>query len=532
MLEDGESRVYCGLGTKHARAETQRLRAGFFELRAFGVGPAALRTDCQNIVARGRRSVEGIRSAVTVVEHEASSGFLPVRRRQGASQRRDAEHFGHRRATTLTARTQRLTRPCPRFLFVEIARRYAVRRLHRHHANAPKLGRLLHRRDHSLTGENRTNKGDSSRRLSGLSHALIDGGLPRGVEARAKTCARHIDDRERLLHVHFAHRELPRVQVVERDHLCNGELARVNDRNDKRGVERAGNGNHLALVNSTRVIAAPAKGASRATMAPMSEPVLGTAARWALDYIRADSFTGKLAAPPALLDYDAPYAAMRVPSPGRPAELRVVGRAEKIRGLTGERGRARAMHTFFHHELQAAELMAWALLAFPETPRAFREGLVRIAGDEIRHMKIYAHQLTRLGGHLGEFTVRDWFWERVPCAASPAAFVAVMGLGLESANLEHAATYAARFRMAGDEEGARAQERVGAEEIAHVRFGVTWFERLAGRLDFDTWRRALPAPLTPLLMRGVPLQRAARERAGQPEHFLSELQAWRPDTLG
>ena len=90
-------------------------------------------------------------------------------------------------------------------------------------------------------------------------------------------------------------------------------------------------------------------------------------------------------------------------------------------------------------------------------------------------MQIYAAQIERLGFSLGDFAVRDWFWERVPACTDPAAFVAVMGLGLESANLEHTATYAARFREAGDEQGARAQEIVGAEEIAHVRFGARWF---------------------------------------------------------
>ena len=58
--------------------------------------------------------------------------------------------------------------------------------------------------------------------------------------------------------------------------------------------------------------------------------------------------------------------------------------------------------------------MAWAVLAFPETPLEFREGLVRIALDEIRHMRIYAEQIARLGYRVGSFAVRDWFWERVP----------------------------------------------------------------------------------------------------------------------
>ena len=46
--------------------------------------------------------------------------------------------------------------------------------------------------------------------------------------------------------------------------------------------------------------------------------------------------------------------------------------------------RAELLHTFLHHELQAAELMCWAILAFPETPEAFRLGLLGVARDEIR----------------------------------------------------------------------------------------------------------------------------------------------------
>jgi uncharacterized ferritin-like protein (DUF455 family) len=258
----------------------------------------------------------------------------------------------------------------------------------------------------------------------------------------------------------------------------------------------------------------------------------GTVERWAWNYVRATTLAEKVSPPPPPERWDETPVARRRASPGRPVELRVMRKAKKTRGLAGEEGRARALHAFWHHELQAAELMAWAVLAFPETPIEFREGLVRIAGDEIRHMRIYAEQIERLGFHVGDFEVRDWFWERVPTARTPAAFVAVMGLGLESANLEHAASFAARFREAGDEEGARAQELVGREEIAHVRFGVTWFETFEAALDFDTWRRALPEPLTPLLMRGDPLQRGARRKAGQPDRFLDELERWSPDTPG
>jgi uncharacterized ferritin-like protein (DUF455 family) len=176
--------------------------------------------------------------------------------------------------------------------------------------------------------------------------------------------------------------------------------------------------------------------------------------------------------------------------------------------------------------------MAWALLAFPETPREFRAGLARIALDEVRHMGLYVKQIERLGHRVGSFTVRDWFWERIPACETPASFVAAMGLGFESANLEHAASFAARFREAGDEEAASVQDVVGREEVAHVRFGAAWFARFTGGLEFASWCAALPPPLSPMVMRGRPLRVDARLLAGFPPAFIDELDAWQPVSPG
>ena len=264
----------------------------------------------------------------------------------------------------------------------------------------------------------------------------------------------------------------------------------------------------------------------------MIPPPIGTVERWAWDYVHGSDLAAKLSPPEAPEQWEDSPPARRPTAPGRPRELAIGARAKKLRGLASPSGRARALHTFLHHEMQAAELMAWALLAFPATPRDFRAGLVRIALDEARHMRMYEKEIARLGHKVGDFPVRDWFWERVPTCRDPASFVAVMGLGLESANLEHTASYAARFREAGDEAGARVQELVGLEEIAHVRFGARWFQAFTGTLDFQTWLLALPSPLTPLLMRGTPLARDARLRAGQPQSFLDDLAAWQPASPG
>jgi uncharacterized ferritin-like protein (DUF455 family) len=251
--------------------------------------------------------------------------------------------------------------------------------------------------------------------------------------------------------------------------------------------------------------------------------------RWAWDYILSTDLNHKLRPPQPPAGWEASPPPRRIDRPGRPAELRISERAVKSPGPEALRAplrRAQLVHTFLHHELQAAELMAWAILAFPEAPRAFRRGLARIACDEIRHMGLYADYLATIGHRYGDFPVRDWFWQRVPSASSPAHFAAVMGMGFEGGNLDHTARFAERFRAIGDEEGAALQQRVCDEEVPHVRFAIRWFYRLTTAADFGAWVRHLPAPLSPLVMRGHPMNRRDRARSGFSERFLDELTAW------
>jgi uncharacterized ferritin-like protein (DUF455 family) len=216
-------------------------------------------------------------------------------------------------------------------------------------------------------------------------------------------------------------------------------------------------------------------------------------------------------------------------TPGRPSELVVVSKVRRSRvGAASPEARARLLHTFMHHELQAAELMAWAVLRFPDAELAFRRGLLSICLDEIRHLNLYADLLTRRGVRLGAYPVRDWFWERVPTCATALQFVSLMGLGVEAANLEHSARFAQDFADAGDHEGAAVQHTVERDEVRHVAFGRHWYERWAGDLQFDAWRQQLPAPLSPLLMRALPLNVEARRSAGLNPDFLRDLALWEP----
>ncbi len=260
-------------------------------------------------------------------------------------------------------------------------------------------------------------------------------------------------------------------------------------------------------------------------------PESGTVERWAWDYVGTTSLAHKLAPPsrPERWEREAPP--RRIEAPGRPPELVGLERPPKTPkpgALRDPHRRAQLVHTFFHHELQAAELMCGALLAFPDAPEELRRGLMRIADDEIRHARLYADHLRRLGSRPGAFGVRDWFWERVSPVDRLESFLALLGIGFEGGNLDHTARFAALFRAVGDEEGARIQEQVGREEVAHVRFAVRWFEVLAGPLTFERWLAALPPPLTPIVMRGKPICREARERAGLSGAFVDALEAYAP----
>lgn len=258
---------------------------------------------------------------------------------------------------------------------------------------------------------------------------------------------------------------------------------------------------------------------------------MDTRAAWARAYVESEAMEYKLA-PAPLPERDGACAPLRLHAPGRPSLLRVTWDKYKAprsaAALRDVKKRAGLLHTFLHHELQAAELMCWAVLAFPETPASFRTGLLRICLDEVRHMQLYAGHLAELGFAVGAFPVRDWFWERAPAARSAPQFLALMGLGFEAGNLDHSERYCALFAEAGDPRAAALQELVGREERAHVAFAAHWFRKLTGELDFARWCAELPAPLSPMVMRGKPLARAARREAGLDDAFLDALEAWQP----
>lgn len=268
---------------------------------------------------------------------------------------------------------------------------------------------------------------------------------------------------------------------------------------------------------------------------PLPIPAEGTVERWCFDLVTTTDPAAKLAPPAPPARWEEEPRPRVLDAPGRPAAWRLVDKAPRSvrRGaLRDPARRAELIHTFAHHELQAAELMAWAVLAFAAAPAAFRRGLLRLATEELRHLDGYLGYLRDRGVAFGDYPLRDWFWSRVPTATTPAAFVATMGLGFEGGNLDHTERFEAWFREVGDGEAAELVASVRRDEVGHVLFAAHWFREWTGSLEFDAWRRSLPAPLSPMLMRGFALNTRDRRAGGMDDRFLEELAAWCPESPG
>ncbi len=196
--------------------------------------------------------------------------------------------------------------------------------------------------------------------------------------------------------------------------------------------------------------------------------------------------------------------------------------------------RVRILHALANHELQAVELFAWALLAFPQAPPSLRRGWLRILGDEQRHCGLYAARLAAHGARFGDFPVSGHFWRKARDMTTPLRFVCAMGMTFENANLDFTHDHVEAARAAGDEESVRALLAVHEDEVRHVRFAWEWLLRLKpqGVSAWDAYVASVAPPHGPRRARGARFDRDARVAAGLDEDFIDRLAATAPERPG
>ncbi len=230
----------------------------------------------------------------------------------------------------------------------------------------------------------------------------------------------------------------------------------------------------------------------------------------------------------------APGAGIETPSaPGRPPGLgldewhqREKVRFRDVRHFHSEKERGLVLHFFANHELLALELMALALLKFPQAPEKFRRGLVQTLKDEQEHVRLYQQRMQAIGVQFGEIPVGDFFWKAIGPMQTPMDFVTGLSLTLEQANLDYARHYAEVYRQLDDPETAAILERIYRDEIGHVKHGLTWFRHWqeAGLSEWEAYGRALRFPLGPARAKGIGFNRAGRLQAGLSADYIDELE--------
>lgn len=244
---------------------------------------------------------------------------------------------------------------------------------------------------------------------------------------------------------------------------------------------------------------------------------------WATRILSGETLEEKLFQPDQLTDAD-PGTPLFWKSPSRPPGMGFSkhtrkDKLPKLESLHDSGKRAACLHRFAGHELLAVEIMAYALLAFPDAPRHFRRGVAATLMEEQEHVRLYIKEMERLGIAFGDLPLYKHFWCYTPYLKTPEEYVSVMSLTFEMANLDYAPLYGQAFEEGGDLESAGLMKRILKDEIAHVSFGWHWLKKFhqgrEGQLR-SFWEECLPPKLTPERAKGPTFHPENRLKAGLP----------------
>lgn len=249
--------------------------------------------------------------------------------------------------------------------------------------------------------------------------------------------------------------------------------------------------------------------------------------------LRSESLAAKLRPIDEPVTDAAPGKARRAAAPARPPELQFCRRKETPpmphpNTFVEPGRRAVAHHIMANHELQALEVMAFVLCAFPDAPAEFRRGLARIMADEQRHTRLHIDRMQELGLAFGALPVNGYFWKKSQDFTSLLDYLAGLPLTFEGRNLDHTLEFEALFAQAGDAKSAAVMRAIHRDEIQHVAFGLYWLRELKDptQSDWDAYQSHLKWPLRPEKSRGRDFHREPRLAAGMSDDFIRKLEAF------
>ncbi len=250
---------------------------------------------------------------------------------------------------------------------------------------------------------------------------------------------------------------------------------------------------------------------------------------WAERILSADTLEEKLLEPGYWTD-ETPGSPLFWNEPSRPPSMQFRRHSRKevlpsFAELAHPDKRAICLHRFAGHELLAVEIMAYALLAFPQTPRSFRLGIAYTLKEEQEHVRLYIKRLEALGLKFGDLPLYRHFWNSTPYLKNPVQYVSVMSLTFEMANLDFAPIYGAHFASHGDSASSQLMTRILDDEIGHVSFGWNWLKKWKqeGEDLWQMWTRALPPKMEIKRARGPQFFAEHRKEAGISEDWIARF---------
>ena len=217
--------------------------------------------------------------------------------------------------------------------------------------------------------------------------------------------------------------------------------------------------------------------------------------------------------------------------PGRPDHLKPRSNSGKspfpsAEQIHDEEQRGILLHFFANHELLAVELMALALLKFPDAPDSFRKGILRTLQEEQNHTRWYLERMKDCDLQFGDHHLSPMIWSHISSMESPLDYVSRLSLTFEQANLDYAHHYSKVLARAGDQKSANLLAKIYKDEIAHVGYGLKWLRRWKqnAQSDWDAWHQQLHFPLSPIRAKGLaPFNEEGRRKAGLKPDFIAFL---------
>lgn len=147
-------------------------------------------------------------------------------------------------------------------------------------------------------------------------------------------------------------------------------------------------------------------------------------------------------------------------------------------GLSFIEGQARLLHDLASIELQAMELALRGVMEYPDAPEQFREELMQLALSEASHLELCLNTIEKLGYRWGYWPVHNGLWQTAEANDELLDRILIVHCYLEGSGLDAGDSLLKRLHGLGESLTYASVRTIIKEEIGHVQFGMSWFEKI------------------------------------------------------